>query len=426
MGFRSDEGAVSSLVPILQACSQRAGSFEIDKSPAVLIVYPSGCTFSVCLPEARDRVKITNVEGIILRLPVRQAVADGTQDDLLIRIETDEGITGYGEVDTSPEVGKAVIDAEMSHGTCYGLREILIGRDPFDVEQIWELMYRKTNYYGRLGVVVHAMSGVDMALWDILGKAAGKPVHKLLGGSFCNDVRAYASMLMPTTTQEVRESVHRYVHQGFTAVKLGYGPLGRDVRRDVELASAAKEAAGRDVEVMIDIGHGYTLKMAMQAAKALEDLGIYWMEEPLPPEDLDGYRRLCDSTSLRIAAGEQDVGRWTFRRLIWYAHLDVIQPDISRVGGLTEAKRIAYMAHEANRLCVPHAFRTGVLVAACLHLIAAVPNSAFLEFSVTESALRRELLAEPFEVVNGRVAIPTKPGLGIEINPETVQKYSRQ
>jgi len=369
-------------------------------------------------------VKITNVEGIILRLPVRQAVADGTQDDLLIRVETDEGITGYGEVDTSPEVGKTVIDAEMSHGTCYGLREVLIGQDPFDVEQIWELMYRKTNYYGRLGVVVHAMSGVDMALWDILGKAVGKPVHKLLGGSFCSDARAYASMLMPDTVDKVRKSVNHYVEQGFTAVKLGYGPLGRDVRRDIELAAAAKEAAGRDVEVMIDIGHGYTLKMAMQAAKQFEDLGIYWMEEPLPPEDLDGYRRLCDSTSLRIAAGEQDVGRWTFRRLIWDAHLDVIQPDISRVGGLTEAKRVAYMAHEANRLCVPHAFRTGVLVAASLHLIAAIPNSAFLEFSVTESALRRELLTEPFKVMKGRVAVPTKPGLGIEINPETVEKYS--
>jgi L-rhamnonate dehydratase len=369
-------------------------------------------------------VKITNVEGIILRLPVRQAVADGTQDDLLIRVETDEGISGYGEVDTSPEVGKAVIDAEMSHGTCYGLREVLIGQDPFDVEQIWELMYRKTNYYGRLGVVLHAMSGVDMALWDILGKAVGKPVHKLLGGSFCSDARAYASMLMPDTVGEVRRSVDHYVSQGFTAVKLGYGPLGRHVRRDIELAAAAKEAAGSDVEVMIDIGHGYTLKMAMQPAKQFEDLGIYWMEEPLPPEDLDGYRRLCDSTSLRIAAGEQDVGRWTFRRLIWDAHLDVIQPDISRVGGMTEAKRVAYMAHEANRLCVPHAFRTGVLVAASLHLIAAIPNSTFLEFSVTESALRRELLTQPFKVVNGRVAVPTQPGLGIEINPETVRKYA--
>jgi L-alanine-DL-glutamate epimerase-like enolase superfamily enzyme len=163
--------------------------------------------------------------------------------------------------------------------------------------------------------------------------------------------------------------------------------------------------------------------MAMQAAKEFESIGIYWMEEPFPPEALDDYQRLSDSTSLRIAAGEQDVGRWTFRRLIWDAHLDVLQPDISRVGGLTEAKRIAYMAHEANRLCVPHAFRTGVLVAACLHLIAAIPNSAFLEFSVTDSALRRELLAEPFKAVKGRVAVPTKPGLGIEINPETVKKY---
>jgi len=369
-------------------------------------------------------MKITNVEGIILRLPVRQAVADGTQDDLLIRIETDEGIVGYGEVDTSPEVGKAVVDAEMSHGTCYGLREILIGKDPFDIEQIWQLMCQKTNYYGRLGVVMHAMSGVDMALWDILGKAVGKPVHKLLGGSYCSDVRAYASMLMPESIAEVREAVSHYVAEGFTAVKLGYGPLGRNVRRDVELAAAAKEVAGRDVEVMIDIGHGYTLKMAMQAAREFEDIGIYWMEEPLPPEDIEGYQRLCGSTSLRIAAGEQDVGRWTFRRLIWEACLDIIQPDISRVGGLTEAKRIAYMAHEANRPCVPHAFRTGVLVAACLHLIAAIPNSAFLEFSVTDSALRRELLTTPFQAVNGRVAVPTKPGLGIEINPETVKTYS--
>jgi len=369
-------------------------------------------------------MKITHVEGIILRLPVRQAVADGTQDDLLIRIETDEGIVGYGEVDSSPEVGKAAIDAEMSHGTCYGLREVLIGMDPCDIEQIWELMYRKTNYYGRLGVVMHAMSGVDMALWDILGKAAGKPIHKLLGGSFCEDVPAYASMLMPETTQEVRELVHRYAEQGFTAMKFGYGPLGKDVRRDVALAAAAKEAAGLDVEVMIDIGHGYTLKMALQAARQFETLGIYWMEEPFPPEAIEDYQRLCDSTSLRIAAGEQDAGRWAFRRLIWDAHLDVIQPDISRVGGLTEAKRIAYMAHEANRVCVPHAFRTGVLVAACLHLIAAIPNSAFLEFSVTDSTLRRELLVEPFQVVHGRVAVPTKPGLGVEINPEAVKKYA--
>ena len=148
------------------------------------------------------------------------------------------------------------------------------------------------------------------------------------------------------------------------------------------------------------------------------------MEEPLPPDDIDGYRRLCSSTSLRIAAGEQDAGRQAFRRLIWDAELDVIQPDISRAGGLTEAKKIAYMAHEANRLCVPHAFRTGVLVAASLHLIASVPNAPFLEFSVTESRLRKELLTTPFKVVQGRVTVPTGPGLGIEINPDAIKAYS--
>lgn len=369
-------------------------------------------------------MKITNVEGIILRLPVRQAVADGTQDDLLIRIETDEGIIGYGEVDTSPEVGKAAIDAQMSHGTCYGLREVLVGLDPFHIDQIWELMYRKTNYYGRSGVVMHVMSGIDMALWDILGKATGRPVHTMLGGSFCKDVRAYASLLMPETIGEVRDAVQQYAEQGFTAIKFGYGPLGFDVRKDITLAAAAKQAAGQEMEVMIDIGHGYDLKMAMQAAKEFEQIGVYWMEEPFPPEAIEDYQRLSDSTSLRIAAGEQDAGRWAFRRLIWDAHLDVVQPDISRVGGLTEAKRIAYMAHEANRVCVPHAFRTGILVAACLHLIAAIPNSAFLEFSVTESGLRRELLLEPFRVVKGRIAVPEIPGLGVEINPEALKKYA--
>ncbi len=368
-------------------------------------------------------MKITNVKAIELKLPEISNAADGTQDDLIIVVETDEGITGYGEVDTAPGVGKAVVDAYMSHGTCYGLREVLIGLDPFDIEQIWELMYRKTNYYGRLGLVMHVMSGIDMALWDILGKAAGKPIHKLLGGSFCKDVRAYASMLMPDTAAEVRDAVQHYAEQGFTAIKFGYGPLGNDIRKDVTLATAAKQAAGPEVEVMIDIGHGYSLKMAMQAAKEFEQLGVYWMEEPFPPEAIEDYQRLCDSTSLRIAAGEQDAGRWAFRRLIWDAHLDVIQPDISRVGGLTEAKRVAYMAHEANRVCVPHAFRTGVLVAACLHLIAAIPNSAFLEFSVTESSLRRELLLEPFKVVKGRVAVPVLPGLGVEINPEALKKY---
>ncbi|MBI1983660.1 MAG: mandelate racemase/muconate lactonizing enzyme family protein [Acidobacteria bacterium] len=368
-------------------------------------------------------MRITQVEGIILRLPVRTSAVEGTQDDLLVRIETDEGIVGYGETDTSPQVGKAVVDAEMSHGICYGLRDILLGQDPFDIEQLWELMYRKTLYYGRQAVALHVMSAVDMALWDILGQALGKPVHQLLGGSYCTEVRAYASAVMPETVAEMREAVRSYVERGFSAVKLGWGGLGKGLRRDVELAAAAKDEAGGEVDIMIDIGHAYDLKTALQAAREFDQIGIYWMEEPLPPDDLDGYRRLCDSTPLRIAAGENEAGRRAFRRLISYARVDVIQPDISRAGGLTETKKIAYMAYDANRPCVPHAFKSDILLAATLHLLAAIPNSPFLEYSVSESPLRNLLVKDPLLPVDGRVAVPAKPGLGIEVNQDLICKY---
>jgi L-rhamnonate dehydratase len=196
-------------------------------------------------------MKITNVNAIVLKLPEISTAADGTQDDLIITVETDEGITGYGEVDTSPYVGKAVVDAYMSHGTCYGLREVVVGADPFDYEQIWNDMWAKTYYYGRSGPVMHVMSGIDMAIWDIMGKASGKPVHKILGGSYVDKVRAYASALMPENKVQVQKMVEAYVSQGFTAVKLGWGPLGYDVQNDIELIKTARKSAGDKVDIMI-------------------------------------------------------------------------------------------------------------------------------------------------------------------------------
>ncbi|MEO6962797.1 MAG: mandelate racemase/muconate lactonizing enzyme family protein, partial [Puia sp.] len=237
-------------------------------------------------------MKITDVRAIELKLPEISSAADGTQDDLIIVVETDEGITGYGEVDTAPGVGKAIVDAYMSHGTCYGLREVVKGSDPFDNEQIWNDMWAKTYYYGRSGPVMHVMSGIDMAIWDIMGKATGKPVHKLLGGSYTDKVRAYASALMPENKETVKKMVESYVSQGFTAIKLGWGPLGYDVHFDIELIRTARQAAGDDVEIMIDIGKRYRLKQAMYVARALEQLNIYWLEEPLPAEDYAGYRKL--------------------------------------------------------------------------------------------------------------------------------------
>ncbi len=368
-------------------------------------------------------MKITDVKAIPLKLPDISTEADGTQDDLIIIVETDEGITGYGEVDTSPYVGRSVVDAYMSHGTCYGLKEVVVGSDPFDYEQIWNNMWAKTYYYGRSGPVIHVMSGIDMALWDIMGKATGKPVHNLLGGSYCTKVRPYASALMPYTRDEVKALTEEYVSSGYSAIKFGWGPLGYNIKLDLSLIETAVKTAGSKVEIMIDIGKRYRLKQAMYVAKALEQLNIYWLEEPLPAEDYAGYRKLTESTTVRIATGEEESGRRAFARLINESHVDVIQPDISRCGGLTEAKKIAVMAADNNIMLVPHAFKTGVLVAATIQFIASMPDVPFLEFSVTESAIRKELLTEPFVQKDGFIEVPQKPGLGIEINQEIIKKY---
>ena len=236
-------------------------------------------------------------------------------------------------------------------------------------------------------------------------------------------MRAYASALMPESKEAVKKMVDTYLSQGFTAIKFGWGPLGYDVHFDIDLIKTARQAAGDRIDIMIDIGKRYRLKSAIYVAKALEQLNIYWLEEPLPAEDYIGYKRLTESTTMRIATGEEESGRLAFGRLIHETHIDVVQPDVSRCGGLTEAKKIASLAADNNILCVPHAFKTGVLVAASLQLIASVPNAPFLEFSVTESAIRKGLLVNPFIQKDGFVDIPQKPGLGIELNMDIIKKY---
>jgi L-alanine-DL-glutamate epimerase-like enolase superfamily enzyme len=284
-------------------------------------------------------------------------------------------------------------------------------------------MWSKTYYYGRFGPVIHVMSGIDMALWDIMGKSIGKPVHKLLGGSYSDKVRPYASALMPDTTDEVKRMTEKYAALGYPAIKFGWGPLGYDVNFDLKLVETVRKSAGDSIEIMIDIGKRYKLKQAMYVAKALEQLNVYWLEEPLPAEDYSGYRRLSESTTMRIAAGEEESGRLAFSRLINESHVDIIQPDISRCGGLTEARKIAVAAADNNIMLVPHAFKTGILVAASIHFIASLQHLPFLEFSVTESEIRRDLLLNPFRQKNGYVDVPEGPGLGVELNPEIIRKF---
>ena len=234
------------------------------------------------------------------------------------------------------------------------LRDVLI-EDPLDVERLWQKMYRGLIYFGRRGIAIHAISGLDIALWDIKGKALGKPIYELLGTPHRDRVRAYASMLMPDTPAEVTEAVTALCEQNFTAVKLGWGPLGKDPELDVALAAAAKEAGGEGVEIMIDSGLGYVADAgtAIEVAREYERLGIYWMEEPFEPDEYEAYAELADTVDMRITAGEQDATWWGFRELIDRAHVDLVQPDVTRCGGITETLRIAELAYSRGVATVP-------------------------------------------------------------------------
>ena len=371
-------------------------------------------------------MKITDVEAIILRQPaVNEGIADGSQDDLVIKVHTDEGIVGIGEVDSAPEAVAALVNRQSSHAIAGSLRHLLVGEDPRDVERLWQKMYRGLIYIGRRGIALHALSGIDIALWDIKGKAEGKPVHELLGGAKRDEVRAYASMLMPDTTEETAERVGALCDDGFTAVKLGWGPLGQDPEHDVRLAAAAKEAAG-ECEIMIDAGFGYAgdAATAIGVARELEQLGIFWLEEPFEPDEYEAYAELADAVDIRIAAGEQDTTVWGFRELIERAHVDLVQPDVTRCGGITEWLRIAELAREHGVETVPHAWKSGIIKAASLQCNAVIPDALFQEYCVAETPINQTLTHERLPVENGgTIRVPTAPGIGVTLDDEVVARY---
>jgi L-alanine-DL-glutamate epimerase-like enolase superfamily enzyme len=369
-------------------------------------------------------VQITDVEAIVLRqAAVDDGIADGSQDDLVVLVHTDEGITGIGEVDSAPDVVAALIRQDSSHAVAHSLRSILVGRDPLDVEGAWDAMYRGLIYVGRRGIGIHAISGIDIALWDIRGKALGKPVCELLGEVRRDRVRAYASMLMPDTTEETAERVTALREQGFTAVKLGWGPLGRDADHDVRLAAAAKDAGGDEVDILIDAGLGYEedAATAIRVARELEQLGIGWLEEPFVPDAYEAYAELADTVDLTIAAGEQDVTRWGFRELIERGHVDLVQPDVTRCGGITETLRIAELAAEHGVATVPHAWKSGIIKAASLHVNAVLPDALYQEYCVAETPINTALTIERLPIeADGCIAVPTAPGIGVTLDEDVV------
>jgi L-rhamnonate dehydratase len=372
-------------------------------------------------------VKITDVEAVILRQPVLDdGIADGSQDDLVVLVHTDEGITGIGEVDSAPEAVRAMINAPGSHAIANSLHDLVVGEDPLEVERLWHKMYRGLIYVGRRGIALHAISGIDIALWDIKGKALGKPICELIGTPRRDRVRAYASRLMPDTPDEVRSAVGALREQGFTAVKLGWGPLGADADLDLALAAAACEAGGDGLTILIDAGLGYEAdaRKAIGVARGLEELGVFWLEEPFEPDEYEAYAELADTVDIRVAAGEQDTTLWGFRELIDRGHVDLVQPDVTRCGGITELLRIAELARERGVETVPHAWKSGIIKAASLHVNAVLPDALFQEYCVAETPINTLLTRERLPIDSeGYVAVPTGPGLGVELDPDVLERY---
>jgi L-rhamnonate dehydratase len=367
-------------------------------------------------------MKITEVTAMVLRLPNVTAACDGTQDTCLIRVDTDAGISGWGEVDSCPSVVKAIVDAPLSHQICNGLGNALKGCDPLAIEVCADRMLSAANYYGRDAVGLHAMAGVDLALWDISGKACDRPVYQLLGGPFKKRFRAYCSILFGDTPQETYELGQRFSGMGFSAVKFGWGPMGQDEATDVALVTEARRGVGEDVDILIDAGQVWDWKTGLKRANQFSEFGPFWLEEPLRPDDVRGYGRLSAESPVPIATGEAEARLVDFERLVVEGGVDWVQPDPARCGVSTMVA-VGRMAHRNRVKMVNHSFKSGITIAASLHALAAVPHGEVFEYCMSDSPLRHELTHEKLEVVDGYVSVPEGPGLGVTVNEATVEKY---
>lgn len=378
-------------------------------------------------------MKITDVTVLILESPESYGASEGSEEAHgikylgVVKVETDAGITGYSDLETQPHVARAIVDApsEGSVTGFLGLRSVLLGEDPFEVERLWHKMYMASVYYGRRGAAIQVISGIDIALWDIVGKATRQPIYKLLGGGYRDKVRAYASTLFRPTPEAMAEACRGYLDQGFSAVKFGWGVFGEDPELDVQLVSAARRALGNRVDLMVDAGWYVhrTAKEAIQMVRSIEPSRPFFVEEPLSPEDYDGYAQLAHAVETPIACGEQEATEWGFQTLIERGQVDVVQPDLSRCGGFTVARKIVHMTELHNRLCIPHSWLSDLLTAASLHLNAFMRRSVFQEFNVTSGPLSRELCKNPIRLEGGLLRVPQGPGLGVEVDEAAIEKY---
>jgi L-alanine-DL-glutamate epimerase-like enolase superfamily enzyme len=372
-------------------------------------------------------VKITALD----LYPLTGATVDGgwpqghePQENLhtLLAVHTDAGLTGWGSCFTSGRLVSGAVEL---------LWPLLKGESGVEPERVSETLRQATFWQGRGGAVEHAISGIDLALWDLMGQVCGQPVSRLLGGNYRRTIKPYGSILFdePDVLRRRLESV---VARGFRAIKLGWRPFGRRDRRfDELLVRTARQTVGPDVELMVDAGgseqfwpHG--VNWARNTARMLADYGIVWFEEPLPPDDLEGYAELTRSSPVPIAGGEVLTRRQSFLPWIERRAVDILQPDCTKNGGLTESRRIAWLAADRNIQVVPHGWNTAIGLAADLQFSAAIPVARYVEY-LTPCAYIDELTAEPFRLdERGELVIPDRPGLGVRVDRERLRRFCVQ
>jgi L-alanine-DL-glutamate epimerase-like enolase superfamily enzyme len=338
---------------------------------------------------------------------------------LLVRVQTDAGIEGIGEshAPVAPQVTKAVIE--------HLLAPAVVGEDPRAVDVIWERMYSTMRLRGHsTGFMTEAMAGIDIALWDIFGKSVGLPIYQLLGGGYAQRIKAYASGVPGTTRQARRESARRFVEElGFTAVKAS---IGRN-RLEIEIAETAAlvDVLGDDAHLLVDAHGAYDAPTATQLGLELEALGVYWLEDPLMPEDHAGYKQLSDRLDIAIAAGETECNRYQFRDRLAVRAVDVILPDVCRAGGISEGLKIARLADVHHTPWAAHvSMGTPIHIAAALHLAAATPNFLICECPTYQNPIGNSLLRTPVRCAEGYFHVPEGPGLGIELDEAAVERVT--
>jgi len=362
-------------------------------------------------------MKIDHIEAINLRFEYPGAhgfqYAGGictARVTTLILVHTTAGQVGIGSVYSHPALVYLIVRDQLD--------PLLRGEDPRQVEPLWDKMYRLTRWYGRKGVAMSALGGVDTALWDLKGKATGKPVWALLGGEH-RRCPAYASGLLWNDIDKLAKEAAHHIDTGFHRVKMR---LGRSEEYDTAAVRAVRAAVGKDNDVMVDASMRYTVELARRMGRFLEEQKVFWFEEPFAPEDIDSYTALRGTVGVPVAAGENEFGVQGFREMIRVGALDIVQPDASRCGGITETGRIAQMANSHGLRVATHSWSDAVAVVANAHVVSAIPNGITVEVDRTGNPFIEDLLVERLPIRDGQMQLSNAPGLGIELNHEVVER----